>query len=269
MDMSNALVMVARGARPALALAVAASLAGCGWFGSSSSDETYTEQPVEVLYNRALDDLGRQDYKAAAKEFEEVDRQHPYSVWATKAQIMAAFTYYQSNKYDDAIIALDRFIQLHPGHRDIPYAYYLKGLCYYEQISDVRRDQRITQQALDALSDVAKRFPDSPYARDARLKVELTIDHLAGKEMDIGRYYQKRQLFVGAINRYRTVIERYQTTTHVPEALHRLVESYLALGVKSEAKETAAVLGYNFPGSDWYADSYFLITGEDYRFEEK
>ena len=260
--MSKALLLVVRRAPAALALLLAGvSLSACSWFGSSDS-ETYTEQPVDVLYNRALDDLGRQEYKLAAKEFEEVDRQHPYSVWATKAQIMAAFTYYQSNKYDDAIIALDRFIQLHPGHRDIPYAYYLKGLCYYEQISDVGRDQRITQQALDALSDVAKRFPDSVYARDARLKVELTIDHLAGKEMDIGRYYQKQHQYVGAINRYRTVIERYQTTTHVPEALHRLVESYLALGVQSEAKETAAVLGHNFPGSDWYQDSYFLVTGE-------
>jgi len=236
--------LVVRRARSALALALVSSLAACGWFGSKD-DEQFNEQPVEVLYNRALDDLGRQEYKIAAKEFEEVDRQHPYSVWATKAQIMAAFTYYQSNKYDDAIIALDRFIQLHPGHRDVPYAYYLKGLCYYEQISDVGRDQRMTQQALDALSDVAKRFPDSVYARDARLKVELTIDHLAGKEMDIGRYYQKQHQFVGAVNRYRTVIE-----------------CYLSLGVQSEAKETAAVLGHNFPGSDWYQDSYFLITGE-------
>jgi outer membrane protein assembly factor BamD len=133
------------------------------------------------------------EYKAAAKGFEEVDRQHPYSVWATKAQIMAAFAYYSSNKYDEAIIALDRFIQLHPGHRDIPYAYYLKALCFYEQISDVGRDQRITQQALDALAEVVKRFPESPYARDARLKVELAIDHLAGKEMSVGRYYQANQ----------------------------------------------------------------------------
>ena len=264
--MSKAL---ANKARISLALVVSAlALGGCGWFGSDK-DKPYVETPVEILYNRALDDLGRQDYKLAAKEFEEVDRQHPYSVWATKAQIMAAFTYYQANKYDDAIIALDRFIQLHPGHKDIPYAYYLKGLCFYEQISDVGRDQRITQQALDALAEVVKRYPDTPYARDARLKVELTIDHLAGKEMLVGRYYQKQQQFVGAINRYRMVIERYQTTTHVPEALHRLVECYLALGVKQEAQEAAAVLGYNFPGSDWYADSYFLMTGEDYRFDEK
>jgi len=246
----------------------AVTLGACGWFGSKDENATYVEQPVDVLYNRALDDLGAQDYKHAAKEFEEVDRQHPYSVWATKAEIMAAFTYYESNKYDDAIIALDRFIQLHPGHKDIPYAYYLKAVCYYEQISDVGRDQLITQKALDALSDVAKRFPDTPYARDARLKVELAIDHLAGKEMDIGRYYQKKEQYIGAINRYRTVIERFQTTTHVPEALHRLVECYLALGVKSEAKEAAAVLGFNFPGSDWYADSYYLMTGEDYRFGE-
>ena len=264
--MSKAL---ANKARISLALVVSAlALGGCGWFGSDK-DKPYVETPVEILYNRALDDLGRQDYKLAAKEFEEVDRQHPYSVWATKAQIMAAFTYYQANKYDDAIIALDRFIQLHPGHKDIPYAYYLKGLCFYEQISDVGRDQRITQQALDALAEVVKRYPDTPYARDARLKVELTIDHLAGKEMLVGRYYQKQQQFVGAINRYRMVIERYQTTTHVPEALHRLVECYLALGVKQEAQEAAAVLGYNFQGSDWYADSYFLMTGEDYRFDEK
>jgi len=256
--MSKAL---ANKARISLALVVSAlALGGCGWFGSDK-DKPYVETPVEILYNRALDDLGQQDYKLAAKEFEEVDRQHPYSVWATKAQIMAAFTYYQANKYDDAIIALDRFIQLHPGHKDIPYAYYLKGLCFYEQISDVGRDQRITQQALDALAEVVKRYPDTPYARDARLKVELTIDHLAGKEMLVGRYYQKQQQFVGAINRYRMVIERYQTTTHVPEALHRLVECYLALGVKQEAQEAAAVLGYNFPGSDWYADSYFLLTG--------
>jgi outer membrane protein assembly factor BamD len=264
--MSNGTVGTARHALAGAALAFAAlGLGACSWFGSSSKDDMYVEQPVDQLYNRALDALGHQDYKAAAKGFEEVDRQHPYSVWATKAEIMVAFTYYESNKYDDAIIALDRFIQLHPGHRDIPYAYYLKALCYYEQISDVGRDQRITQQALDNLSEVVKRFPDSPYARDARLKVELAIDHLAGKEMDIGRYYQKQGIYIAAINRYRTVIERYQSTTHVPEALNRLVESYTALGVKSEAQSAASVLGYNFPGSDWYADSYYLLTGEDYR----
>src|SRR5215211_4261589 len=241
--MSKAVFTTIRGAVAGLAMGVAAlMLSGCG---SSDDDKNYVERPVEVLYNRALDDLGAQDYKAAAKGFEEVDRQHPYSVWATKAQIMAAFAYYQSNKYDEAIIALDRFIQLHPGHRDIPYAYYLKALCFYEQISDVGRDQRVTQQALDALAEVVKRFPESPYARDSRLKVELAIDHLAGKEMAVGRYYQSNQQYVGAINRYRVVIE-----------------SYLSLGVKTEAQEAAAVLGFNFPGSEWYQDSYYLMTGE-------
>ena len=261
--MSKAVVRRTLSIGAGLILAVAGfGLAACG---GSDDNANYVEQPVEQLYNRGLDDLGAQEYKSAAKNFEEVDRQHPYSVWATKAQIMAAFAYYQSNKYDEAIIALDRFIQLHPGHRDLPYAYYLKALCFYEQISDVGRDQRVTQQALDALAEVVKRFPDSPYARDSRLKVELCIDHLAGKEMSVGRYYQQQQQYIGAINRYRVVIERYQTTTHVPEALHRLVETYLSLGVKSEAKEAAAVLGYNFPGSEWYQDSYFLMTGEGTR----
>src|SRR5258708_21506034 len=210
MGMSKAVSGKAHGALAGLALGLASlGLGGCGW--SSDDDANYVEQPVEVLYNRVLDHLGQQEYKAAAKGFEEVDRQHPYSVWATKAEIMAAFAYYQSNKYDEAIIALDRLIQLHPGHKDIPYAYYLKELCYYEQISDVGRAQGITKKALDALAEVVKRFPDSPYARDTRLKVELTIDHLAGKEMDIGRYYQKQQQYIGAVNRYRVVIERYQT----------------------------------------------------------
>lgn len=251
----------------ALALATTLTLGACGWFGGDD-DKTYAEAPVEQLYNRALDALGASDYKNAAKGFEEVDRQHPYSVWAVKAQIMTGFAHYQANKYDDAIIALDRFIQLHPGHRDVPYAYYLKALSYYEQISDVGRDQRMTEQALAALGEVVKRFPDTAYARDARLKIDLAVDHLGGKEMEVGRFYQVRKQYVAAINRYRRVIEQYQTTTHTPEALHRLVECYLALGVTNEAKMAAAVLGHNFPGSDWYADSYFLLEGVDLRPEK-
>lgn len=249
----------------ALALVGTLALGACGLFGGGDDDKGYAEAPVEQLYNRALDQLGSSDFKNAAKSFEEVDRQHPYSVWAVKAQIMTAFAYYQSNKYDDAIIALDRFINLHPGHKDVPYAYYLKALSYYEQISDVGRDQRMTEQALNALGEVVKRFPDTPYARDARLKVDLAVDHLGGKEMEVGRFYQTRKEYVAAINRYRRVIEQYQTTTHTPEALHRLVECYLALGVTNEAKMAAAVLGHNFPGSDWYADSYYLLEGVDLR----
>ena len=197
----------------------------------------------------------------ASKQFDEVERQHPYSVWATKAQLMAAYTHYQNSKYDDAIIAADRFIQLHPGNRDVAYAYYLKALSYYEQITDVSRDQRVTERATKALEEVVRRFPDSQYGRDSKLKLDLTRDHLAGKEMEIGRYYLRQGQYLAAINRFRRVVENYQTTTHIPEALHRLTESYLALGVVEEAKQTAAVLGYNYPGSEWYTDSYALLTG--------
>ncbi|MCW5749197.1 MAG: outer membrane protein assembly factor BamD [Alphaproteobacteria bacterium] len=251
------------GRAAALGAACVLALVACG--SKDDDNKNYVERPVEQLYNTALDALGTSSYVTAAKAFEEVDRQHPYSVWATKAQVMAAFSYYQANKYDEAILALDRFIQLHPGHRDVAYAYYLKALCYYEQIADVGRDQRITEQALNALADVVKRFPETGYARDARLKVDLAIDHRGGKEMDVGRFYQKQRQYVAAINRYRQVIEKYQTTTHTPEALHRLVECYLALGVQQEAKMAAAVLGHNYPGSDWYADSYLLLEGVDLR----
>jgi outer membrane protein assembly factor BamD len=243
-----------RSFRSTLLVAALVALAAC----SSKTDE-YVERPVEEIYNTGMDALVAGRYVAAAKEFDEVDRQHPYSVWATKAQLMAAYAHYQNNKYDDAIVALDRFIQLHPSNRDAPYAYYLKALCYYEQISDVQRDAKMTELALKALEEVVSRFPETAYARDARLKLDLTADHLAGKEMEVGRFYQKRGAYVGAINRFKTVIEKYQTTSHVPEALHRLVESYMALGLREEARKVAAVLGHNFPGSEWYADTYALV----------
>ncbi len=229
----------------------------------AAPQETYVERSVEDLYNSAMDDLLAGRYSEAASGFDEVERQHPYSIWATKAQLMAAFANYQSNQYDAAILAAERFIQLHPGNRNVAYAYYLKALSYYEQISDVRRDQKMTQDALKALEEVVRRFPDSEYARDARLKIDLARDHLAGKEMDIGRYYLKLGSYVAAINRFRTVLEQYQTTTHVPEALHRLTEAYLALGVVDEAQTAAAVLGYNYPGSQWYADSYALLNSRN------
>jgi len=227
----------------------------------SSTDEevSYQEEPVQILYNRALAQLNSENYLEAARGFDEVERQHPYSVWSTKAQVMSSFAYYQSNKYDQAILAADRFIELHPGNKDVPYAYYLIAISYYEQITGVGRDQKVTRQALEALQKVVRRFPNTEYARDAQLKIDLTRDHLAGKEMEIGRYYQKSKHYVAAINRFRQVIERYQTTTHVPEALHRLTENYLALGIKDEAQNSAAVLGYNFPGSEWYQDSYALL----------
>lgn len=232
--------------------------------GCESNDEPeYVERSVEELYNQAMDQLLAGSAAEAAKNFDEVERQHPYSVWARKAQLMAAYAYYQVNEYDEAILAAERFLQLHPGNKDAPYAHYLIAISYYEQIADVGRDQKITQQALKALDDVVDRYPGSEYARDARLKIDLASDHLAGKEMEIGRYYLKRAEYAAAINRFRSVIEGYQTTTHVPEALHRLTEAYLALGVTSEAQTAAAVLGYNYPGSRWYQDSYALLTGEN------
>jgi outer membrane protein assembly factor BamD len=233
-------------------------LAGCG-----ATEEAYVERPVEDLYNAAMDQVQSGDLAAAAKNFDEVERQHPYSAWARKAQLMAAYAYYQTNRYDDAILAGERFLQLHPGNKDAAYAHYLIAISYYEQITDVGRDQRTTQRALNALQEVVDRYPGSEYARDARLKIDLARDHLAGKEMEIGRYYLKRGQYAGAINRFREVIEKYQTTTHVPEALHRLTEAYLALGVSDEAQTAAAVLGHNFPGSAWYRDSYVLLTGEN------
>ncbi|SMF71047.1 Beta-barrel assembly machine subunit BamD [Tistlia consotensis] len=246
---------------PLLAVLLAAALAGC----SGKEKPTYVEEPPEQLYNKALSELLAGDYEKSAKSFDEVERQHPYSVWASRAQLMSAYAFYQGDKYDDAINALDRFIQLNPGSRDIAYAYYLKAICYYEQISDVGRDQKNTIDALDSLKEVVRRFPESRYARDAQLKIDLARDHLAGKDMEIGRYYESHGEYLAAINRFQTVIKDYQTTTHVPEALHRLVECYLALGVYKEAEATAAVLGYNFPGSEWYQDSYALLTGKDLR----
>jgi outer membrane protein assembly factor BamD len=241
------------------ALLLVLALAACG----DDEGPVYIEQPVEQLYNRALNALYLKNYEESARLFDEVERQHPYSAWASKAQLMAAFVQYQDSKYDDAINTLDRFIQLHPGHKDIAYAYYLRGISYYEQISDVERDQRMTRRALANLDEVSRRFPDSKYARDSRFKMDLTRDHLAGKHMSIGRFYLSGGEYLAAINRFRIVIKNFQTTTHVPEALHRLVEAYLAIGVVDEAQANAAVLGYNYPGSEWYADSYALLTGVD------
>lgn len=244
----------------ALGLILSMALAAC-----ASTENVYVEKPVEALYNEAMDALEGGRYTEAQEGFEEVERQHPYSKWATKAQLMAAFSYYLSDRYDDAVNAADRFIQLHPGHPDAAYAYYMIAISYYEQIIDVGRDQDFTELALASLEELIRRFPDSEYARDARLKADLARDHLAGKEMRVGMYYLERGQYLAAINRFRTVIERHQTTTHVPEALLRLTEAYLSLGVIDEAQTAAAVLGHNFPGSTWYLDSYALITGVDLR----
>lgn len=237
------------------------ALAACS--NSGELDVVNDSRPVEAIYNDAADALQARDFGRATQLFDTVERQYPYSPWAVNAKLMAAYSEYQRNRFTEAIGALDRFIQLHPAHKDIAYAYYLRALSYYEQISQVDRDQRTTGIAMNALQEVANRFPDTAYARDARLKIDLARDHLAGKEMVIGRWYQGRKLYSAAINRYRRVVSEWQTTNHVAEALHRLTESYLALGLRDEATKTAAVLGHNFPDSPWYRDSFALLeTGQ-------
>ena len=246
-------------------IAAATGLALCGLLLSGCADDQqmaaqYVERPIEQIYEAGWIMINRQDWLNAGRQFDEVERQHPYSVWARRAVLMSAYCYYQGNRYDEAIDAATRFIQLHPGNKDVPYAYYLKAISLYEQIGDVERDQGKTEDALTALQDLVQRFPDTEYARDARLKVDLTRDHLAGREMTIGRFYLRQGEYIAAINRFHSVIDKYQTTTHAPEALERLTEAYLALGVVKEAQTSAAVLGYNYPGSRWYMDAYALLT---------
>lgn len=245
-----------------LLLASLLTLVACSSDGDDDVTASRDERPVEEIYNRAANALDDRRYREASRLFQDVERQHPYSQWATKAQLMSAFSAYKDKSYDEAVLSLDRFIQLHPGNEDIDYAYYLRALSFYEQISDVARDQMMTELALESLNTLITRFPDSRYARDATLKRDLTLDHLAGKEMEIGRYYIARGHLNAAINRFRSVIKDYQTTTHVPEALHRLVEAYMTLGLKSEATRVAAVLGHNYPGSKWYEDSYQILDPE-------
>lgn len=248
----------------------AMAMASLAFVGACSSDAElpYDERPVEQIYNSAMDLLADKNYLRAAQEFDEVERQHPYSIWARRATLMSAYSNYKVNNYDEAILGAQRYISLHPGSKEVAYAYYLVALCYYEQISDVGRDQKMTEEAQLSLSALIQRFPQSEYARDARLKFDLTRDHLAGKEMEIGRYYLKSHDYIAAINRFRIVLTNFQTTTHTPEALHRLVEAYLMLGIKTEAQTAAAVLGYNFPGSDWYQDSYALLASQGLKPEE-
>jgi outer membrane protein assembly factor BamD len=230
---------------------------------SPDMEQADKTEPVADLYNKGLQSMKDGAYKTAAQQFGEVERQHPYSKLATKAILMQAYAQYQRNAYDEAINAAQRFITLHPGHRDAPYAYYLIALSYYEQIGDVKRDQSATKKALDSLEEVNRRYPDTPYGQDAAAKAILARDHLAGKEMDVGRYYLNRGSYLAAINRFKTVVVSYQTTSQTPEALYRLTEGYIALGVLSEAQTAAAVLGYNYPNSQWYKDAYALLQNND------
>jgi outer membrane protein assembly factor BamD len=220
------------------------------------------ERPVELLYNAGAEKLDRHEWNDAVRYFDEVERQHPYSEWSRRAILMQAFANYEANNYEDALAAADRFIQLYPGNPQVAYAYYLKAVCYFEQITDVQRDQGYTMQAQAALNEVQKRFPNSEYAVDARIKMDMVSDQLAGKEMTVGRWYLQQNLPIAAIGRFKTVVDRYQTTSHTPEALYRLVESYLTLGLRDEASKDGAVLGYNYPGDPWSQKAYALLTSK-------
>jgi outer membrane protein assembly factor BamD len=243
----------------ALVLGVAAfATTACGG-GSANEDVAYVARDVETLYAEAQRRLDAGNTLLAAGLFDEVERQHPYSPWARRAQLMSAFSYYIARDYNKAIQNAQRFLSIHPGNKDAPYAYYLIALSYYEQISDVNRDQKITEQAQTALREVNRRFPQSEYAADARLKLDLVADHLAGKEMEIGRFYQRSGQWLASAIRFRNVIENFETTSHAPEALYRLTESNLALGIPEEAVKYTAVLGANYPGSEWYERAYELV----------
>ncbi len=216
--------------------------------------------PADKLYNQGLFLLNnKQDYEDAAKKFDEVDRQNPYSDWARKALLMSAYSYYQAQKYDDCINAAKRYVTLHPGSSDAAYAQYLIGASYYDQILDVTHDQARADKAINALEEVVRKYPDTEYAISAKKKIDMARDQLAGKEMEIGRFYMKKRDFTGAINRFKVVVTQYQTTRDVEEALMRLTEAYVSLGILDEAQTAAAVLGHNFPDSPWYKDAYKLV----------
>jgi len=255
----------------ALLLPVLTFVAGCStwnnWFGDK--EEVLPDEPADKLYNEGVYLLNeKHDSKAAAKKFEEVDRQHPYSEWARKSLLMSAYSYYEGRNYEESITSAKRYISLHPGSPDAAYAMYLVGASYFDQIPDVNRDQGRTERAIAALEEVVRKFPDTEYAVSARRKIEGGRDQLAAKEMNIGRYYEGKKNFIGAINRFKVVVTRYQTTRHVEEALMRLTECYMTLGIIPEAQTAAAVLGHNFPDSAWYKDAYAIVKGQGYEPQE-
>jgi outer membrane protein assembly factor BamD len=249
----------------ALALIAAVALNGCSAFKKKKPTLAYEERPVELLFNVGATDLDKHQWNDAVNYFREVERQHPYSEWSRRAILMTAYAHYEANDYAEAIADADRFITLYPGNTATPYAYYLKGICYFEQIVDVGRDQASTEQAQLSLGEVIKRYPKTEYAADARLKLDMVLDQLAGKEMTVGRFYLRAGDPIAAIGRFHTVITHYQTTSHTPEALYRLVEAYLTVGLVNEARENGAVLGYNYPGDIWYRDAYNLLTSRGLR----
>lgn len=248
-------------------LVVALAAAGCDRESVERGTVNYENFTAQQIFERGEYDLAQRNPELAAKSFAEIERLYPYSELAKRALIMQAFSHHQAKSYEDSRAAAQRFIDFYPTDEDAAYAQYLLALSYYDQIDEVGRDQGLTFQALQALREVIERYPDSEYANSSILKFDLAFDHLASKEMEIGRYYLKRDHFPAAINRFRVVVEDFQTTTHTAEALHRLVEAYLSLGLIDEARTAGAILGYNFRGTDWYEDSYKLLTGRGYTLE--
>ena len=251
----------------ALLALLALPLGGCGtgalWDKFTQKDDTFVEEPADKLYNEGLYIMNqRKDPKAASKKFEEVDRQHPYSDYARKSLLMSAYAFYNAGDYDSCIGSATRYVTLHPGSPDAAYAQYLIAASHFDQIPDISRDQGRTEKAINALEEVVRKYPNSEYASAARRKLESARDQLAGKEMDIGRYYMERRDFTGAINRYKAVVTQYQRTRHVEEALARLTEAYMAIGIVNEAQTAAALLGHNFPESTWYKDAYNLVKAQ-------
>jgi outer membrane protein assembly factor BamD len=248
-------------ARSLAVILLAASLGACSSFDMfTKRDDTPPDEPADRLYNEGLFLLNaKKDPREAVKKFEEVDRQHPYSEWARKSLIMTSYAYYQAGEYDDCVNSAKRYITLHPGSADAAYAQFLIGSSYFDEIPDITRDQARTEKALAALDEVIRKYPASEYAVSAKQKIEVARDQLAGKEMEIGRYYLKKKDYTGAINRFKVVVTKFQTTRHVEEALMRLTESYMALGIVDEAQTAAAVLGHNFPDSIWYKHAYGLV----------
>lgn len=249
-----------KGARKMAAVLAVVLVAGCG-----SKEET--AQNLEGMEAKEIFALGEQALESNARGadpgryFAEVERLYPYTEWSRRALVMQAFAYHKNKKYDDARSAAQRYLDQYPGDDDAAWAQYLLAISYYDQIDEIGRDQGLTFQALQALRVVIEEYPNSEYARSATMKFDLAFDHLAGKEMEIGRYYLRRGHYTAAINRFRVVVEQFQTTSHTPEALHRLVEAYLSLGLNSEAQTAGAILGHNFRGSPFYDDSFRLLTG--------
>ncbi|MGQ4273143.1 outer membrane protein assembly factor BamD [Terrihabitans sp. B22-R8] len=250
-----------------LAVALAFSAGACSTFGGSKKDEVivYSDDPPDKLYNEGLFNLNQNKFEQASKKFNELDKQHPYTEYGRKAGLLETYAQYKQGNYDESAASAKRYVTLHPSSPDAPYAQFLLGMSYYNKIPDVTRDQTRTQQALEALEDVIRKYPDSEYAEPARQRIQVARDQLAGKEMEIGRFYLKERNYVGAVNRFKTVVTVHQTTRHVEEALARLAEAYMALGIVGEAQTAAAVLGHNFPQSQWYKDTYALMSSKGMR----